>query len=549
MCELDATRALDNFGNALIEVRRLYYAPYAELSAQPECVELLFVFADGSDVTAILPINGLDAAALKKIVPRFHVSRKARGDFEATLYEAIFELHQHAKCGLLQPTEGEDACFGYAFESSGLHRLPDGSWVYVLGDQVLGQFEHPCYIEKQRDIVPRIAPISEPLPRLFSELVFADPQVLLGIAFLAATLLRSWLKEITSSWQAVLSIVGGQGLGKTTLAKQLTDWLKDEDGSPAQLFSAGSTPAAIREAMISARDLPLVIDDLCLSASPQLERKYRDLGAQFVREGANEASIVKKRPGGQNVQQRCRAGVILTAEFALENASDITRCIFINVDAPLNLPPTLSSDLIGAAVKSFLQWFLAHEPQARKALITALHATPDPQFHPRVCFNFTILSEIFQLLIHAAADAGLSAETANRIRARYEQAVEKSVNYQFQLLENLDRQRKKGNLAALLMAGYKKEVFDLTRKVEKLSRHEGIMWKRDMCLRREPLERFVRLQDGYKSYTISKIVQELKDIGALVLQEEGTAQVKIKRDAPRVYRIRIDVLKQVAEDY
>lgn len=106
MCELDAIRALDNFGNALIEVRRLYYAPYAELSAQPECVELLFVFADGSDVTAILPINGLDAAALKKIVPRFHVSRKARGDFEATLYEAIFELHQHAKCGLLQPTEG-----------------------------------------------------------------------------------------------------------------------------------------------------------------------------------------------------------------------------------------------------------------------------------------------------------------------------------------------------------------------------------------------------------------------------------------------------------
>lgn len=68
-------------------------------------------------------------------------------------------------------------------------------------------------------------------------------------------------------------------------------------------------------------------------------------------------------------------------------------------------------------------------------------------------------------------------------------------------------------------------------------------------MRRDPLERYIRAQDGYGSYKISKIVQELKDIGALVLQEEGTAQVRLKKETPRVYRIRVDVLEDAAEEF
>ena len=74
--------------------------------------------------------------------------------------------------------------------------------------------------------------------------------------------------------------------------------------------------------MVTARDLPLVIDDLCLSASPKLQQKYRDLGAQFVREGTN-ASGISKKAGNQTMSFSCNAGIILTAEFALENPSDM----------------------------------------------------------------------------------------------------------------------------------------------------------------------------------------------------------------------------------
>lgn len=59
----------------------------------------------------------------------------------------------------------------------------------------------------------------------------------------------------------------------------------------------------------------------------------------------------------------------------------------------------------------------------------------------------------------------------------------------------------------------------------------------------------MRTQKGYQNYTISKVIQELKDIGALVVQEEGTAQVKIKKGVPRVYRIRINVLESEAKEF
>lgn len=351
------------------------------------------------------------------------------------------------------------------------------------------------------------------------------------------------------SWQVVLAIVGGQGLGKTTLARCLTDWLQDTDKAPALLFSAGSTVSAIRDTMVSARDLPIVIDDLCMSASTQLQRKYRDPGAQLVRGGANAAPIMKKLPGGKSIKQHCAAGVILTAEFSLENPSDITRCIFIDLDRPLSLSAGLQTGLIGAACCSFIEWFLRKKPNLCKKIREWQGQDQSCRYNQRVEKNFKVLDVVFDSLAHAALAEGASPRCVDAIYTQYCVAVDRSLQFQERLLKQLERQRKKGNIAAILLAGYESDVFDLCKKVEKLDRHEGIIWHHDLCLRRDPLERFIRLQDGYALYTISKIVQELKDIGALVLQEEVTAQVRLKKGTSRVYRIRLDVLKDAAEQF
>lgn len=239
----------------------------------------------------------------------------------------------------------------------------------------------------------------------------------------------------------------------------------------------------------------------------------------------------------------------MTAEFALDNASDITRCIFLNIDKPLCLPPSLSSDLIGAACVAFLEWFLVNETLMQNQIQHLSGENWASITHPRVKANVQILDWGFRAFAYAASTEGASQQLIDIAYDHFCEAMEHSLDYQDHLLDQLDRQRQKGNISALLLEGYNHNTFDLCKNVKKLKSHEGIIWHGDLCLRREALERFVRLQDGYGNYTIAKIVQELKDIGALVIQEDGTAQVKLAKGAPRVYRIRSEVLFDTKQEF
>ena len=156
----------------------------------------------------------------------------------------------------------------------------------------------------------------------------------------------------------------------------------------------------------------------------------------------------------------------------------------------------------------------------------------------------------FYLPHTAAREDRLSASSAGAITERYEAVIGQSQQYQKKLLNALNRSKKKDNLAFVLLecnSNYK--AFHLTRNIKKLHKHDGIKWKNDLCLRSVALERAVRLQDGYQDYTLSKITRELKDMGALVIQEEGTLQVRLKKGTPRVYHIQLDVLEEYEERF
>ena len=218
--------------------------------------------------------------------------------------------------------------------------------------------------------------------------------------------------------------------------------------------------------MVTARDLPLVIDDLCLSASPKLQQKYRDLGAQFVREGTN-ASGISKKAGNQTMSFSCNAGIILTAEFALENPSDITRCIFIPLTQPPVVVSSLTPELIGAACRRFIEWFLQHESEAAEDFRKINSEEKPDDMHPRIFHNFLILRTVFSLALRAAREDGLSASSAEAITERYEAGIGQSQQYQKKLLNALDRSKKKGNLAFVLLECYgDSEVFNLTSNIK-----------------------------------------------------------------------------------
>lgn len=108
-----------------------------------------------------------------------------------------------------------------------------------------------------------------------------------------------------------------------------------------------------------------------------------------------------------------------------------------------------------------------------------------------------------------------------------------------------------GNLPFCILEGYKNKAFDLAKKIEKLSKNDGIVWKNDLCLRREALVQFIRQQPGYHDWTSNRITRALKDINALALQEDEAATVRLTKEenVPRVYRIRLNVLKETAKKY
>lgn len=474
---------------------------------------------------------------LNEIFPELKYSKNKK-DLFADIFEETARLESN-------PPEN----YGYSIDTNGINTTHSGNHIYVLGHEIIGDCDREYIIDDSLDCSLLTEENENPIPKLCTELLTQDKQVLLCLAFILTTFLRSWIRKLTPSWQAVLAITGKQGMGKTTLARRFTDCFVDSENYPALQFSAGSSQSAIRDALVSARDLPLVIDDLCLSASRNLERKYKDLCAQFVREGTNESPIIKKNGSKSQVKLHCNAGVIITAEFSLENPSDITRTIYIRIDNPLGLSDSINSQLIGSSYKQFIKWFLENTDFAATEIQKALKHSKFYNIHPRVCNNFTIIEQVFQLFIECALQSGLSENIANTLRGSFIEAANYSLSYQKDLLDQIDMKKKKGNIAAVLLTCYENDIFNLCHDIDKLYKHDGIIWKSDLCLKKEALEYVIRKQDGYQNYTITQIVRDLKDYGALVIQEDSTLQVKLSKKAPRVYRIKLDALKEYYEEF
>lgn len=152
-------------------------------------------------------------------------------------------------------------------------------------------------------------------------------------------------------------------------------------------------------------------------------------------------------------EKRCHAGVILTAEFPLENMSDLSRCILVPVHEKLELTPFWIPAVIGDMLRVFFTWFSAHHIEALKTLTDSFHKGWKPKLETRVRTNYICL----------------------------------------------------------------KWAFHLAYSIEKLKKKDGVMWKDDLCIRPQRLLSFVRQQPGYHQYTCNQLTQELMDLGALVI--------------------------------
>lgn len=295
---------------------------------------------------------------------------------------------------------------GSYFEKNGIYRLSDGAFCAVEGNRVLGISGRDCLVSKDVSMLSvlragRTSATQLPL------LAMSPNAVLLVFAFVLLTLVRSAVIDAGIDFQGVLFITGSQGIGKTCLARRIAGFVTrqgDPPHRPALFFDAGSTPSAIRDAMSLYRDLPLIIDDLCISASPRMMQRRLELTTQIVREATNAADIVKKSSRGELLRLQCVAGVVFTAEILLNSRSELTRLILVPLDQPLLLPEELDADTISAIAGEFLNYFIDHSDslltELRKVIQRDGNIFAFSECHnPRVRTNLLTMRWAFQTMI------------------------------------------------------------------------------------------------------------------------------------------------------
>lgn len=251
---------ISDFCNAAIQILSAYYLPASSFLSMPEFVTLLVQIMDWVPISVTLPLSQFNAAGIQKVCPALRLnSRKDREPFDTILME---DLNDGLADGSIQQ--------GYYFEKAGAVTFPTGQVAFLRGDELIGDSTRP-YIANPDIRNIRLLGEGEAPVQLLPLLLTAPPQVLLMLAYVVLTSIRSLIIDSGTALQAVLYVVGGQGLGKTTLATQIAG-IYEKDGKRIGVVQAGSTHAAVNSLITSLRDQPVIIDDLCLSESRETAR-------------------------------------------------------------------------------------------------------------------------------------------------------------------------------------------------------------------------------------------------------------------------------------
>lgn len=188
----------------------------------------------------------------------------------------------------------------------------------------------------------------------------------------------------------------------------------------ADVYDAGSTTTALRDALTDARDRPVLLDDICLSTGSANQRKRRELAAQLVRYAANETPLTKKS-GKQSRIQMCAASLVVTGEIPFEARSDVTRCVIVRIQHQMSGDTDELRTVAATALQGFLKWFGARYEMLCAKIRQDFDDFCDKSMcktEPRVQKNLFILHWLLCRFIKFSADVQAIAESSQAILAK-----------------------------------------------------------------------------------------------------------------------------------
>lgn len=472
--------------------------------------------------------------------PDLWVSRKGRDGLRAYLATLVTNRLQKSD-------------IGWAFSQTGFHQLEDRT-VFVAGDRLIGDGALDFVISSeagQFHLGQSPLPPGETAEALIRRLEANGFEVTAPVfAFGLLTALQSLVMECGIPLTSVLYLRGQSGFGKTTTVRKffaLYDASGDQ-GLPALITEAGSTMAGFRENLRSARDLPVVLDDLCLSSARDSQRKRLELGAQAVREASNKGAV-RTRMGEHGQKLSTEAGVAITAEFDLGTISDLNRCNIVRIDRPMENGRDDDRMIAAGALDAFLTWFVQRYQRERDALRQHYETAVAQTRLGRLETGLFCLQWAFDRFLHFAMDVGAVNQLAQQqMRQAFRCSLKKIEDDQCRMLNLIDAKIPKHSIPTLLWEGIRCGQIPLTKKKKKLDESHGLLQGDNLFLMPVLLERFVCAQDGYQGISRNRITRELKAAGVLVLHQNDRANtIKLKKGLPRMVHIKMGLLQQAAE--
>ncbi|NBH80974.1 hypothetical protein D3Z52_23165 [Clostridiaceae bacterium] len=328
--------------NAIPEVRGLYTKTSEEA---PSTIEISVSVGNLPPKTLFVPVEGLNFATLHKDFPAMScVGSKRRELFDAwlhNLYVQSPEDYYHGTSSLK---------IGSFVTENGILQLPYGTLGAIEGGETLGLEKHYVIIDSKLATISVLRDVYVAATLWLPLLLSLPNAALMVLGFTLLSMVRSAVLNAGIHLQAVLFVTGLQGIGKTTLISRFVSFITKgiSPNKPALFFDLGSSLAGLRIAMTTYRDLPIVADNACKSASKAVQRKREEVLAQIIREAANAAPIMKASPGGNQVELENVASVLFTAEDTPKNESDLTRCILVKISEQPDLPEELTPDMVSA---------------------------------------------------------------------------------------------------------------------------------------------------------------------------------------------------------
>lgn len=301
------------------------------------------------------------------------------------------------------------------FRQNGFHKLTDGSYVFVAGDEVLGLPQH-----RERTIAADVARAHLAWdPSLTSSQAVRDLLVVLGRnmeqliplwGFTLMSSMRSLLNSLNVTTFPSFAAIGAQGFGKTTMCQRFS-LLYDDMQHPGRRWAevdARSTVASTVDLVCRYRDQVLLVDDLAKSVSANQTRQREDLLADVLRFASNETCRSKMNPAKQTQERYCTAGLAFTGEFPLDNPSDITRTIAVQVDQQMQGGKQQDRVLAATAFRWFILWMLPQIDKTMEYMATALDNISGS--NPRLEKNRVMLLWVLMKFLSFAQTTGAATE-------------------------------------------------------------------------------------------------------------------------------------------